>query len=101
MNIEFKSVMNMASRTAVLLKRHIHVLLFVWLIMAIGVWGFIFWQYGYRVVFQQTETTSRPLIIKEHDLNTLLEKMRAQEEFKETIAEKSFSNPFIKFPEAQ
>lgn len=101
MNIELKSVMGVASHAAIFLRRHIHAFLFVWLIMAIGAWGFIFWQYGYRVVFQQVETASRPLIIKENDLNALLEKTRAQEEFKKTIAEKSFSNPFIKFPEMQ
>jgi len=101
MNIELKSVAGMVSRGAVFLKRHIHALLFVWLIAAIGVWGFIFWQYGYRVVFQQVETTSRPLIIKENDLNALLGKARAREEFQKTIAEKSFPNPFIKFSETQ
>lgn len=101
MNIELKSVVDAASRAVVFLRRHIHALLFVWLVMAIGAWGFIFWQYGYLVVFQQVETTSRPLVIKENDLNALLEKTRTQEEFQKTIVERSFSNPFVKFPEVQ
>ena len=99
--MEFKTVAGVVSRGGVFLRRHIHALLFVWLIMAIGVWGFIFWQYGYRVVFQQVETTSRPLIIKEKDLNALLEKARMQEDFRKTLAEKVFLNPFKKFPEIQ
>lgn len=89
------------SQTAAFFKRHIHAILFVWLIAAIGVWGFIFWQYGYRVVFQQAEVTTKPLVIKEKELKALLEKAITQEEFKKTIMDKPFSNPFVKFPEGQ
>lgn len=101
MKIEIQSVVSTMARIAAFLKRHIHVILFAWLFAAIGVWGFVFWYYGYRVVFQQTETTNRPLIIKEKELNVLLEKASAREEFRKTIAEKSFSDPFIKFPEIE
>ncbi len=101
MNIEFKSITGVVSRGTMFLRRHIHALLFVWLIVVIGVWGFIFWQYGYLVVFQQIETTNRPLIIKEKELNALLEKARIQDEFRTSIAEKAFPNPFIKFSETQ
>lgn len=101
MKIELQSVAGTVSRAAVFFRRHIHALLFIWLVAAIGVWGFIFWHYGYRVVFQQTETASKPLSIKENELDALLEKARIQDKFQKTIAEKSFPNPFIKFPEAQ
>ncbi|MBI5912901.1 hypothetical protein HY839_00480 [Candidatus Azambacteria bacterium] len=101
MKLELQTVMGAMSRSAMFLRRHIHVILFAWLIAAIGVWGFVFWQYGYRVVFQQAEITGRPLTIKENDLNALLKKARAQEEFRKTIAEKQFPDPFIKFLEAQ
>lgn len=101
MKIETQSVVGTMERTAAFLRHHIHVILFAWLLAAIGVWGLVFWYYGYRVVFQQTETTNRPLIIKKKELNTLLEKARVRKEFRETIAEKSFSDPFIKFPEIE
>ena len=101
MKIELQSAMGEVSRVATFLKRHIHVILFMWLIAAIGAWGFVFWYYGYRVVFQQTEITQRPLIIKEKELNILLEKGRAREEFQKTIEDKLFSDPFVKFQEAQ
>lgn len=101
MKIESRSVIGTGLRAAVFAKRHIHALLFVWLILAIGAWGFIFWQYGYRAVFQQEEVAARPLTIKEGELKTLLEKDRAREEFQKTIADKRFPNPFVKFPEGQ
>lgn len=101
MKIEIKSIVNGGSRATVFAGRHIHGFLFALLIMAIGAWGFIFWQYGYLVVFQQEDVTARPFNIKERELKTLLEKDRDREEFQKTIADKQFPNPFVKFPEVQ
>lgn len=101
MKIELHAIMGAGVRVAVFAKRHIHTLLFALLILAICAWGFIFWQYGYKVVFQQEEAEARPLIIKERELDVFLEKERVREEFQKTIGDKQFPNPFIKIPETQ
>lgn len=101
MKIELRSVVGSGLRVAVFAGRHVHGFLFALLILAIGAWGFIFWQYGYLAVFQQEEVAARPLNIKEGELKTLLERDRAREEFQKTIADKQFPNPFVKFPEGQ
>lgn len=99
MKIKLQAITGAGVRLAVFAQRHVHAFLFALLILAIGAWGFIFWQYGYKVVFQQEETAARPLIIKERELNALLEKERIREEFQKTVGNKQFSNPFIKFPD--
>lgn len=101
MKIELHAITGAGVRVVVFAKRHIHALLFALLILTIGAWGFIFWQYGYKVVFQQEEAEARPLIIKERELDALLEKERVREAFQKTIGDKQFSNPFIKIPETQ
>ena len=88
MKRELQSVAGAGLRVAAFAMRHTHALLFALLILAIGAWGFIFWQYGYLVVFQREEAVARPLTIKEGELKTLLERDRVREEFKKTIAEK-------------
>lgn len=101
MKIELHAIIGGGMRIAVFAKRHIHTILFALLIFAIGAWGFIFWQYGYKVVFQQENAEARPFLIKERELNVLLEKEREREEFQKTIGDKQFQNPFIKIPETQ
>lgn len=101
MKIEIKSVIHAGLESAMFAKRHIHALLFVALIIVICAWGFIFWRYGYQAVFEQEGEIARPLSIKKNELNALLEKERSRDEFRETIAEKAFPNPFIKLPGVQ
>ncbi|MCR4322761.1 MAG: hypothetical protein NUV61_01595 [Candidatus Azambacteria bacterium] len=99
MKIELQTIRGGGLRAAAFASRHIHVILFVWVIVVIGLWGFIFWQYGYRVVFHQEETVTRPLIIKGDDLKALLKSEQARGEFQKSIVDKQFPNPFVKFQE--
>lgn len=82
-------------------KRHYDAALFLLFFISIILWGVVFWRYGYVVTYQKLAVSFKPLTVKEAELRRLVDDINKRKESRAAILEKTFSNPFIKPPEAQ
>lgn len=95
MNIQYKTIVHTIGHIGSFLKMHVSSVLFLLFFISLGVWGFIFWHYGYAVVFTESEIAVKPLTIKENELQNIIEKQKKREELSKSITEKTFKDPFI------
>lgn len=80
------------------LKKHYRLLLSLVFIIAIGLWGYIFWQYVYQVALYDPHPVVKPLPIKQKELNVIINDLQSREKLQGIINEKTFPEPFIEPP---
>lgn len=82
-------------------RRRYGAVLFLLFLIFIVLWGVIFWSYGYVATYQKPVVSVKPLAVKEAELRRLVDDINKRKESRDAVLAKTFSNPFIKPPEAQ
>jgi len=98
MKLKVKAISTGYSHITRGLREHYSFLLLLLFLAIIIVWGFVFWEYGYKVVFQkQTKIVLQPVSIKikKPELNAILTDLEERKAFTEQVPQKTFSNPFV------
>lgn len=80
------------------LKNHYQFILFVLLILVIGGWSILFFEYGWKTAYEQPEITVRSVKIRSDDLISILADIEKRKEVNEQILLRTFPNPFIAPP---
>jgi len=86
---------NFFSKLTALFKKHYGAFLFLLFIASMLFWGWIFWKYGYQVVFGEPDIKIRMINIKKSGLESIMKDLEQRSEVTQLIQGKSFSNPFI------
>lgn len=67
----------------------------------IALWAFVFWKFGISPPRQTEDVNIRIVKVKEADLRKITDDIKEREKAYNSVSEKIFSNPFIKFVEVQ
>lgn len=98
MNIRLPFISLIGKSAGQFFKKHYRLMLFIFFLVVIALWGFIFWQYVYQVALYDPHVVVKPLPIKQKELKTIIDDLNIRAEIQSSVKSKTFPEPFIEPP---
>ncbi len=93
------SIFTRSAQVGSFFKMHYGVFLVLLFLFMLAAWGYIFFQYGHLIVTAEPQVTVKPVVVKEAQLVSVMDALRARATTSEEVLGKTFPNPFVKPPE--